>query len=212
MCYASNSIPHLEVRLQLYLWNINIFVTYVLLQQTSMVDSPASSLRSNRSSVYESRKSIHLADGAEFEPVPDLTNFRPVTLTVSSFFKQVILKFWILLLRWLDWILRGDTIKVWVFTPRTLTKSWKKDTTVVLYKDENLLWFMFHWHRSCHGNVKTPLLFFKLAFVFINARSSFFPKTLKGARSSLSCLDYGKVWTNFITAFWKYFETKFSGT
>ncbi|CAH3030323.1 unnamed protein product, partial [Porites evermanni] len=53
-----------------------------------MVDSPASSLRSNRSSVYESRKSIHLADGAEFEPVPDLTNFRPVTLTVSSFFKQ----------------------------------------------------------------------------------------------------------------------------
>ena len=50
---------------------------------------------------------MHLADGAEFEPVPDLTNFRPVTLTVSSFFKQVILKFWILLLRWLDWIFKG---------------------------------------------------------------------------------------------------------
>ena len=87
-------------------------MTYVVLQQASMVDSPASSLRSNRSSVYESRKSFHLAEGAEFEPVPDLTNFRPVTLTVTSFFKQVILKFWILLLRWLDWILRGDTIKV----------------------------------------------------------------------------------------------------
>ncbi|XP_073227641.1 dedicator of cytokinesis protein 7-like isoform X3 [Porites lutea] len=57
-------------------------------RQSSMVDSPSSSLRSSRSSVYESRKSIHLADGAEFEPVPDLTNFRPVTLTVSSFFKQ----------------------------------------------------------------------------------------------------------------------------
>ena len=89
----SHSIPHLEVRLRLYLLNINIFVTYVVLQQSSMVDSPSSSLRSSRSSVYESRKSIHLADGAEFEPVPDLTNFRPVTLTVSSFFKQVILKF-----------------------------------------------------------------------------------------------------------------------
>ena len=80
------------------------FVSFVVLQQSSMVDSPASSLRSSRSSVYESRKSIHLADGAEFEPVPDLTNFRPVTLTVSSFFKQVILKFGILLLSWLDWI------------------------------------------------------------------------------------------------------------
>lgn len=68
------------------------FVSFVVLQQSSMVDSPASSLRSSRSSVYESRKSIHLADGAEFEPVPDLTNFRPVTLTVSSFFKQVIFK------------------------------------------------------------------------------------------------------------------------
>ena len=83
------------------------FVSFVVLQQSSMVDSPSSSLRSSRSSVYESRKSIHLADGAEFEPVPDLTNFRPVTLTVSSFFKQVILKFWILLLRWLDWIFMG---------------------------------------------------------------------------------------------------------
>ena len=144
-----------------------------------MVDSPASSLRSSRSSVYESRKSFHLAEGAEFEPVPDLTNFRPVTLTVSSFFKQVILKFWILLLRWLDWILRRDTIKVWVFTPRTLTKSREKDTTVVLYKDENLLWPMFHWHWSCHGNVKTPLLFFYLPLYFSTPGALFSRKRLR---------------------------------
>ena len=44
---------------------------------------------SSRSSVIEARKSIHLADISEFEVTPDLTNFRPVTLTVSSFFKQV---------------------------------------------------------------------------------------------------------------------------
>lgn len=39
--------------------------------------------------MYEARKSVHLTDVAEYEVVPDLTNFRPVTLTVSSFFKQV---------------------------------------------------------------------------------------------------------------------------
>lgn len=44
---------------------------------------------SSRSSIIEARKSIHLLDGSELEVVPDLTNFRPVTLTVSSFFKQV---------------------------------------------------------------------------------------------------------------------------
>ncbi|XP_020629756.1 dedicator of cytokinesis protein 7-like [Orbicella faveolata] len=43
---------------------------------------------SSRSSLIEARKSIHLLDGSELEVVPDLTNFRPVTLTVSSFFKQ----------------------------------------------------------------------------------------------------------------------------
>lgn len=54
-----------------------------------MVDAPSAMLRSSRGSIYEARKSIHLGDGAELDIVPDLTNFRPVTLTVSSFFKQV---------------------------------------------------------------------------------------------------------------------------
>lgn len=44
---------------------------------------------SSRSSMIEARKSVHLGDGSELEVAPDLTNFRPVTLTVSSFFKQV---------------------------------------------------------------------------------------------------------------------------
>ena len=47
---------------------------------------------SSRSSIIEARKSIHLLDSSELEVVPDLTNFRPVTLTVSSFFKQVCLE------------------------------------------------------------------------------------------------------------------------
>ena len=55
-----------------------------------MSDTQTGSVRSSRSSMYEARKSVNLADVAEYEVVPDLTNFRPVTLTVSSFFKQVI--------------------------------------------------------------------------------------------------------------------------
>ncbi|XP_067028614.1 dedicator of cytokinesis protein 7-like isoform X1 [Acropora muricata] len=57
-------------------------------KQSSMSDTQTASVRSSRSSMYESRKSVNLADVAEYEVVPDLTNFRPVTLTVSSFFKQ----------------------------------------------------------------------------------------------------------------------------
>ena len=33
----------------------------------------------------------------------------------------------------------------------------KIDTTVVLDKDETLLWSGLQWHRSCHGNEMTPL-------------------------------------------------------
>ena len=37
----------------------------------------------------------------------------------------------------------------------------------------------------------------------------FFWKSLKGARASLHYLDYGKVSTISMRAFWKYFGTKF---
>ena len=33
----------------------------------------------------------------------------------------------------------------------------KINTTVVLDKDENLLWSGLEWHRSCHSNEMTPL-------------------------------------------------------
>ena len=33
----------------------------------------------------------------------------------------------------------------------------KINTTVVLNKDETLLWSGLQWHRSCHGNEMTPL-------------------------------------------------------
>ena len=37
----------------------------------------------------------------------------------------------------------------------------------------------------------------------------FFKKSLKGVCTCHNCLNYGKVWTNSMRAFWKYFETKF---
>ena len=42
----------------------------------------------------------------------------------------------------------------------------KIDTTVVLDKDETLLWSGLQWHRSCHGNEMTPLPIL-LAAVFL---------------------------------------------
>ena len=37
----------------------------------------------------------------------------------------------------------------------------------------------------------------------------FFNISLKGVCICHNCLNYGKVWTNSMRAFWKYFETKF---
>ena len=42
----------------------------------------------------------------------------------------------------------------------------KIDTTVVLDKDENLLWSGLQWHRSCHSNEMMPLPIL-LAAVFL---------------------------------------------
>ena len=59
----------------------------------------------------------------------------------------------------------------------------KIDTTVVLDKDENLLWSGLQWHRSCHSNEMTPLPIL-LATVFLGTGNcsskivywSFFPQ------------------------------------
>ena len=75
-----------------------------------------------------------------------------------------------------------------------------------IYEDKNFLWSGFHCNRSRFGNVMTPLHFLFI-FVFLCTRS-FFKKSLKGVYTYHNCLNYGKVWTNSMTAFWKYFETK----
>ena len=68
----------------------------------------------------------------------------------------------------------------------------KKFTTAVLYKDENLLWFVFYFDISFNGNVMRPLgLLF--VYVFLGTTSFLFRKSVKGAFTSLRCLDYGKV-------------------
>ena len=72
-----------------FLIECSLLLLFFVEQQSSMVDAPSAMLRTSRGSIYEARRSVHLGDGAELDIVPDLTNFRPVTLTVSSFFKQV---------------------------------------------------------------------------------------------------------------------------
>ena len=66
----------------------------------------------------------------------------------------------------------------------------------------------FYCNRSHHGNVATPLRFLFI-FVFLCIRTFFFKKSLKGVCTCHNCLNYGKVWTNSMRAFSKYFETKF---
>ena len=50
-------------------------------------------------------------------------------------------------------------------------------TTVVLDKDENLLWSGLQRHRSCRGNKKTPLPIL-LATVYLNTGQLFFQNRL----------------------------------
>ena len=83
----------------------------------------------------------------------------------------------------------------------------KKVITAVLYKDETFLWSGFSCNRSRHSNVMMPLRF-SFILVLLCSRS-FLKKSLKGVCTCHNCLSLGKVWTNSIRAFWKYFETKF---
>ena len=80
-------------------------------------------------------------------------------------------------------------------------------STTVLYKDENFLWSGFYCNRSRHGNVTTPFGFLFI-FVFLCTRS-FFKKSLKGVCTCHNCLNYCKVWTNFMRAFSKYLKQSF---
>ena len=111
-------------------------------------------------------------------------------------------------LRWLDWIFWGGYLPSFSINYVAMNKDIeKKITTTVLHKDENFLWSRFYCNRSRHGNVTTPLRFLFI-FVFLCAKS-FEKKSLKGACTCHNCLNYGKVWTNSMGAFSRYFETKF---
>ena len=74
----------------------------------------------------------------------------------------------------------------------------KIDSTVVLNKDENLLWSGLQWHQSCHSNEMT-LLPIILAALFLTMKS------FVGAFSSDSGLDVREVKTDcksVIGIFW----------
>ena len=53
---------------------------------------------------------------------------------------------------------------------------------------------MFYWYRSYHGNVMTPIRY-----------QVFFWYSLKGACTSLRCLDYDKFFNNFYESVLKIF-------
>ena len=78
----------------------------------------------------------------------------------------------------------------------------KIDTTVVLDKDENLLWSGLQWHRSCHSNEMTPLPII-LAALFLTVKS------FLGTFSSNSRLDVREVKTESVRALRRYFGIKF---
>ena len=112
------------------------------------------------------------------------------------------------LLRWLDWnFLGGYLLSLSINYVATSKDMGKKITTTVLCKDENFFWSGFYCNRSRHGNVATPLRFLFI-FVFLCTKS-FFKKSLKGVCTCHNFLNYGKVWTNSMRAFSRYFETKF---
>ena len=67
----------------------------------------------------------------------------------------------------------GSMLPHFKFLPRRHQQKYRKKVTqVALYKDDNLLWSMFYWHQSYHGNIMRPLRFL-LAFVFLGTRSFF---------------------------------------
>ena len=85
---------------------------------------------------------------------------------------------------------RIDTFQVWAET--TCNKDLEKvSATAVLDKDENLLWSGLQWHRNCHSNEMTPLLFYLCPY--FSAVETVFSKSLTGTFPSNSCLDVPKV-------------------
>ena len=87
-------------------------------------------------------------------------------------------------------LFKGGMSLKFEYLPRLYEQShWKKDTTAVLFKNENFLWAMFYWHQSGHGNVITPITFLmKIALLLgydkLSWQSAHLPKTQKANTAS----------------------------
>ena len=114
----------------------------------------------------------------------------------------------ILALRWLDWIFLRGYLRRLSFNYVGMSKDTGKRLPQLYYITMKIfLWFGFYCYRSRHGNIMTPLRFLFI-FLFLSTRS-FLKKSLEGVCSCHKWLHYGKVSTNSMRAFSKYFDTQF---
>ena len=102
--------------------------------------------------------------------------------------------------------LGGATSQVWALTTSAWVKIWEKGYhSCIIWRWKFLIiWVLLQSELPWQHNDTITFLFI---FVFLCTRML---KSLKGVCTCQNCLNYGKVWTNSIRAFWKYFETKFS--
>ena len=96
-------------------------------------------------------------------------------------------------LRWLVTVFRGQYLPSLSinFLRRHKQRFGEIATTVVLDKDEHLLWLGLQWHRSCRSNEMTPLPI--LLQQYFLALGSVLPKPFTGALSSNSRLGVREV-------------------
>ena len=84
--------------------------------------------------------------------------------------------------KWLDTVFQGQYLPKFEHKLRRHKQTFGKiATTVVLDKDENLLWSGLQWHRSCHSNEMKPLpimfaaIFLPWELFFQNRPQELFP-------------------------------------
>ena len=102
-----------------------------------------------------------------------------------------------------------NTSQVWTLTTSPLTKLYNRKTITITVsvKDENFLWLVFYWHRSCHCNIVTSLPVLLLV-LFLGSGRFFSPNPFTGACTSSSChniLKLSKIYMSVIKMYyWKH--------
>ena len=95
-------------------------------------------------------------------------------------------------LRWLDTVFQGQCLPSLSINYVAINKGLKKFppqlATVILDKNENLLWSGLQRHWSCHSNGTTPLP------ILLTALGTVLPKSFVEAFSSNSHLNVREVW------------------